>query len=425
MTAFTKESAVGTEMVGKLYRSDSGWILLKVPNALVRGIFATIDEPGIELPPKDSEDDSRLNAHISVMRPEEVATIPGGANAITERGRDFRYRIGKMESFNPRGWAAMSKCWVLNVKSPELEKFRKSYGLTAIPNDGKYPFHITVAVRRKKVLQENEIAKAPHAALLQDGTGDRAGGVGDRQPDSPHGSTVATEYTGAPAAGKSYLGSLGRKEVAAAATEQAGEATPLRISGLAKWASLVSSRNRDRGGSAPGNVSNGTVARPTALSVASAWLDKSAFVASEPYATDDTKPVHGTRYYVPDDVHGGFKGEAVVVPEAGHQALYDVYTKPEHRGKGVMREIMDEVIAQHGHEPMSLRPGPHERTFFGVEEPTGEAFDKGIEALKELYKDFGFQEAAREFPELSSQWLQPEELSKYPLMLREPETADV
>jgi hypothetical protein len=158
MTAFTKESATGTELVGKLYKSNSGWILLKVPNAFVRGIFDSMDEPGIELPPRDSEEDQRLNAHISVMRPEELESI-GGPNNVTERGRDFRYTIGKMKSFNPRGWAAMSKCWVMEVKSPELEKLRKSYGLTAIPGDGGYPFHITVAVRRAKVLQENEIAK--------------------------------------------------------------------------------------------------------------------------------------------------------------------------------------------------------------------------------------------------------------------------
>ena len=28
----------------------SGWVLLSVPNALVRGCFAALDEPGVELP---------------------------------------------------------------------------------------------------------------------------------------------------------------------------------------------------------------------------------------------------------------------------------------------------------------------------------------------------------------------------------------
>jgi 8-oxo-dGTP pyrophosphatase MutT (NUDIX family) len=46
----------------------------------------------------------------------------------------------------------------VQVASPELAALRKSYGLSALPNED-HPFHITVAVRRKNVLGPNEVAK--------------------------------------------------------------------------------------------------------------------------------------------------------------------------------------------------------------------------------------------------------------------------
>ena len=40
-------------MVGELQLSKSGWLLLRVPNAVVRGAFAALNEPGVELPLND------------------------------------------------------------------------------------------------------------------------------------------------------------------------------------------------------------------------------------------------------------------------------------------------------------------------------------------------------------------------------------
>jgi len=45
------------------------------------------------------------------------------------------------------------------IRIPELASLRKSYGLSPLVN-GDHPFHITVAVRRKSVLQENGVRKA-------------------------------------------------------------------------------------------------------------------------------------------------------------------------------------------------------------------------------------------------------------------------
>lgn len=158
----TKQAAAATTtycLTGRLFASASGWILLSVPNAFVRGLFDTLQEPGLELPPN-------FSAHISVMRPNEVKEL-GGVNKITERGHVFKYQIGPMKTVQPAGWPEISKVWFVSVESPELKQLRKSYGLSALPlKDGEeIPFHITVAIRKKRILQENEVKKSNTTAL--------------------------------------------------------------------------------------------------------------------------------------------------------------------------------------------------------------------------------------------------------------------
>jgi hypothetical protein len=154
---------------GELYASQSGWILLDVPNALVRGAFTALNEHGVELPTKSN---GQLNAHISVMRPEEIEQI-GGIDKVTERGHHFHYTLGPIQEVKPSGWDEMSKVWFIQVRSTELQNLRKSYGLSPKPKDGEHDFHITIAVRRKKILHDNEISKAAehqgdeHAVLAE------------------------------------------------------------------------------------------------------------------------------------------------------------------------------------------------------------------------------------------------------------------
>lgn len=152
-SAGTPESS--PSLAGRLYASSSGWILLAVPNAVVNGLFSALDEPGIELPPTHGK--AFYDAHISVMRKEEVEGL-GGVDRISERGRMFHYQLGPIKTVRPAGWDEMSKVWFVEVKSPELEKLRKTYGLEPLPNG--YQFHITVAVRRKHVLGANPVSKA-------------------------------------------------------------------------------------------------------------------------------------------------------------------------------------------------------------------------------------------------------------------------
>lgn len=150
------EPEIAYNLAGRLQLSSTGFLVLSVPNAFVRGAFAAMAEPGVELPPPGP--DGNLNAHVTVMQPDEV-TLAGGADAISERGKQFHYTLGRVYSVEPDGWPEMAKVWFVRVHSPELAALRRSYGLSSLPGDGKHDFHITFAVRRRGVLGRNATAK--------------------------------------------------------------------------------------------------------------------------------------------------------------------------------------------------------------------------------------------------------------------------
>jgi hypothetical protein len=138
----TAGDAVPTySLSGKLYLSSNGHLMLSVPNALVRGVFDAMAEPGIELPP--SGDAGVLNAHCTVATRSELAAAGVDPARVSERGHFYRYNLGRLKTVVPTTWEEMSRVWFLEVRSPELEQLRKSYGLSARPNDNKYDFHVT------------------------------------------------------------------------------------------------------------------------------------------------------------------------------------------------------------------------------------------------------------------------------------------
>lgn len=157
------DASISYGLKGKLQLSSSGWLLLVVPNDLGIGAFKALNAQGAEMPFSSST--GRYNAHISVMRPEEVEQI--GAERINERGKEFGFTLGPVREVEPAGWAEMDRCWFIECRSPELEKLRKSYGLSALPKNGDYKFHITFAVRRRKVLRPGDtIKKMPRGSII-------------------------------------------------------------------------------------------------------------------------------------------------------------------------------------------------------------------------------------------------------------------
>jgi hypothetical protein len=169
-----KQASTNHPLVGRLYVSKSGWLLLSVPNALVRGVYDALSAPGAELPTAGAMNvphvaDDILNAHISVMTADEVAAI--GAGKINERGHMFGYSLGTLKEITPKNVAGVSKIWAIQISSPQLSAIRKSYGLSPLPN-GDHAFHITVACRRKGVLLNNSTGKGGGEAVQEHSRGE-------------------------------------------------------------------------------------------------------------------------------------------------------------------------------------------------------------------------------------------------------------
>lgn len=141
------DSAITYSLKGKLTFSRTGWVLLEVPNSIGNGLFQALTEHGVEQP--ISETHGRYNAHVSVMRPDEVEAV-GGPEMIKARGQMFGFNTGTIREIpNPGGWADVSKVWVLEIRAPELMTLRRSLGL----GEPKYPFHMTFAIRKKNALK--------------------------------------------------------------------------------------------------------------------------------------------------------------------------------------------------------------------------------------------------------------------------------
>jgi hypothetical protein len=143
------------QLSGLLQATATGYLIVAVPTSLVRGVFDAMHEPGISLP--SSIDGGAVRAGIVVMTPEELEQI-GGPDRVSERGKTYTYTLGGLEETPARNWPGVSVCWHLRVRSPDLGKLRRSYGLPT-KVEGDSDFSIVVACRKPGVLSANATSK--------------------------------------------------------------------------------------------------------------------------------------------------------------------------------------------------------------------------------------------------------------------------
>src|SRR2546425_4781003 len=53
----------------------------------------------------------------------------------------YDYSLGHIKEVKPDNWEGVSKCWYVTIQSPSLEKLRRSYGLSALPHNGRSEEH--------------------------------------------------------------------------------------------------------------------------------------------------------------------------------------------------------------------------------------------------------------------------------------------
>lgn len=132
------------ELVGSLYYDKQGdRITLSIPSYLIAGLFGAIGESGWQLPEK------HVRSGITVIGETELDKL-GGPSIITERGKQFSYSIRPPKIVQLNGANGLEKACVLVVASPQLQKLRKSYGLSGPPEEGESKFYAVIAVKQQQ-----------------------------------------------------------------------------------------------------------------------------------------------------------------------------------------------------------------------------------------------------------------------------------
>jgi len=134
------------ELKGTLKQSKDGFTYVNISNNIMNGFFMLIEDPLAVQPPYRRDSFNKIGAHISVIKSHE--TEMHNLFKIPEIGKDYPFTVKDMVTLDPEGWDEVSKVWILQVESQELENLRRKYGLTPLI-DG-HEFHITVAIRRKR-----------------------------------------------------------------------------------------------------------------------------------------------------------------------------------------------------------------------------------------------------------------------------------
>lgn len=125
---------------GILKENEEGYVYLKVDIGYIDQLFPLLKNPHYVKPPFFRRPDSP-GAHISVFYVEETRHI----KKIKEIGQKFAFQIASLSAVPPKSREYI----VLNVKSPELEKLRKKYGLS--PFLKGHEFHITIAKKKNRI----------------------------------------------------------------------------------------------------------------------------------------------------------------------------------------------------------------------------------------------------------------------------------
>jgi GNAT superfamily N-acetyltransferase len=121
----------------------------------------------------------------------------------------------------------------------------------------------------------------------------------------------------------------------------------------------------------------------------------------------------GPLYYVPRRKLFNPKQEALAqaqvrIGDAGMPTVYGVYTAPDARKRGLMKQLLKKIIEDY--PDVALRPGPYDRvsdhhsTDYGghpLTEPEGKEWVERRRKLLKLYRDAGFRRVKKDQPDIA------------------------
>jgi hypothetical protein len=129
----------GVPLLGKLEidrKKGNEWGKLAVNDVLRDTIFKALNL-------QDTYKKPKYSAHISVFDADEVAQLP---KKMDEEGQEFVFFMKDIATCDPDNWEEVDDLYFVTVESEQLEQLRASYGFTPLMNEGKHPFHITLAI---------------------------------------------------------------------------------------------------------------------------------------------------------------------------------------------------------------------------------------------------------------------------------------
>ncbi|MES2273948.1 MAG: hypothetical protein V4487_07130 [Chlamydiota bacterium] len=128
---------------GVLRQNKQGLVYLDIDNRFILSLIPYLKAYGLIKPPYFNLFGAPDGAHIPVIPAREIAFQY--LDKIEELDREFTFEIEGLYSIEPAIWPEVEQVWFFKIRSPELEKLRKSYFLPTLPSG--HSFHIAVAIK--------------------------------------------------------------------------------------------------------------------------------------------------------------------------------------------------------------------------------------------------------------------------------------
>ena len=145
----------------ELGRDNKPWVYVEAHKGLLDSALDSLKSQGVEC------ERSPGHPHISVLRPREAEAIyerfgPTKWNGAAKDGAPVRFALSRIVSLVPSGWKDVDRVWFLEVKSPDLERYRTDLGLDKLPSGEdtghEHRFHISFAVHRPSRVVKRALA---------------------------------------------------------------------------------------------------------------------------------------------------------------------------------------------------------------------------------------------------------------------------